>query len=311
MELFEAEAAGQDVRDCIRRFGRAPEHNHTYFLTAAEQDAKNIFLKTSDGYGILANYRESSGDVTMISEALAPRDRQVDVLQDALGFCFGKLGAKKLVIEQDDALKNETSAMLSGNGYKALQTRYSLYWPVFDMEQWSGNELAGDAWKKLRNIRNRFHKEHSVEVVDSRAVDKDKLKHVVKSWVERRRLLSLGSDRKDSNLAYYERYMKMIDLEFEDTTFAKTLVVDGIPSTITAGWEIPNSDRAYYSAIGISSYAFDGLGEAANLDDLCRLKKSGYKVVDFGGSPMPLLKFKLKFRPTAVYVTHTYAIVRK
>ena len=53
------------------------------------------------------------------------------------------------------------------------------------------------------------------------------------------------------------------------------------------------------------------LCEIANLDNLHRLKESGYKLVDFGGSPMPLLKFKLKFRPHAVYVTHTYAIAKK
>src|SRR3989338_7225793 len=123
--------------------------------------------------------------------------------------------------------------------------------------------------------------------------------------------MSLGANRKDSNFAYSERYLKMIDLGFEGTKFATTMVVDGEPCSITCGWEIPNSDGSYYSAIGISNYSYEGLGEVANLDDLHRLKESGYGLVDLGGSPMPLLKFKLKFRPHFVYVTHTYAIVKK
>lgn len=312
MDIIEAESGnGREAKECISRFGRAPEHNYTYFLTVAEGDAKNFLLKTSEGYGVLLNYSESQKTATMISEALAPREKQVETVKSAIEACFGKLGAKKFVIEQDDCLKSETSAMLPGNGYRALQTRYSLYWPVFNMETWSGDTMVGEDWKKLRNLRNRFYNEHSVEVVDSKSVDPAALKEIIKSWVERRKLLSLGANREDSNLAYDERYLKMVDEKFEGMDFAKTLVVDGSPSTITAGWEIPNSDKAYYSSMGICDYKFEGIGEMANLDDLCRLKKSGYKLVDFGGSPMPLLKFKLKFRPSAVYVTHTYAIVKK
>ena len=179
------------------------------------------------------------------------------------------------------------------------------------MDKWDGNSMSGEEWKKLRNIKNRFYAENSVEVVDSPSVGKEQLKKIVLDWVERRRLMGLGANRKDSNLSYYERYLKMIDLGFDGTKFAKTMVVDGEPCTVTAGWEIPNSDGAYYSAIGISNYGFEGLSEIANLDDLYRLKENGYSTVDFGGSPMPLIKFKLKFRPHAVYVTHTYAIVKK
>ncbi|MBI3036579.1 DUF2156 domain-containing protein [Candidatus Woesearchaeota archaeon] len=312
MELIpEPEKSGGEIKRCISQFGYKPEHNYTYFLTTAESGAKNIFLRSSKGYGVLAAYKEKAAEVTMISEALAPRDEQAEVLHDALDTCFSKLNVQKFVVEQDDALRQKTLKEFANNGYRALPPRYSLYWPLFDMAKWGGNDMPGEDWKKLRNIRNRFFNEHSVEVVDSKSVDKEKLKKIINEWVERRKLMSLGANRKDSNLAYYERYVSMIDLGFEGTKFAKTMVVDGEPCTLTAGWEIPNSDGAYYSAIGISNYGFEGLSEIANLDDLHRLKENGYSTVDFGGSPMPLLKFKLKFRPHAVYVTHTYAIVKK
>ncbi|MBI2580884.1 hypothetical protein HYV85_03680 [Candidatus Woesearchaeota archaeon] len=312
MELVETpEKSGGEIKRCIEKFGCTPEHNYAYFLTAADNGARNIFLKSDDGFGIFANYRESAREVVMISEVIAPREKQVGVLKEALDMCFSQLKIRKFVVEQDDALRAKTLMSFKGNGYAALQPRFSLYWPVFNMEKWAGDEMPGDDWKKLRNIKNRFYNEHSVEVVDSSTVGSEKLKKIVADWVERRKLMGLGTNRKDSNLAYHERYLKMIELGFEGTKFATTMVVDGEPCSITCGWEIPNSDGSYYSAIGISNYSCEGLGEVANLDDLHRLKESGYSTVDFGGSPMPLLKFKLKFRPHFVYVTHTYAIVKK
>ncbi len=312
MELIDTpQEFGTEAKRCIGKFGCTPEHNYTYFLTTAESGAKNIFLKSEEGYGVLATYRENAGEVFMVSEALAPRKKQVEVLHEALDTCFSKLPIKKFAVEQDDGLRAQTKEAFANNGYRALSPRFSLYWPVFSMDKWGGQGMQGEDWKKLRNAKNRFYSEHSVEVVDSQSVGKEQLKKIVLDWAERRKLMGLGTNRKDSNLAYYERYLKMIDFGFEGTKFAKTLVVDGQPCTITAGWEIPNADSSYYSAIGICNYSFEGLGEMANLDDLYRLKESGYSTVDFGGSPMPLLKFKLKFRPHAVYVTHTYAIVKK
>ncbi len=312
MELIEnPDKSGDEIKRCIARFGFTPEHNYSYFSTTAEQGARNIFLKSPEGYGVMANYRESVGEVCMISEALAPREKQVEVLHDALDECFQQLHAKKFVVEQDDALRAAAIKSFENNGYSALKPRYSLYWPVFNMQEWDGDSMQGDAWKKLRNMKNRFYNEHSVEVVDSKSVDKEKLKGIVAEWVQRRQLMSQGADRKDSNLAYYERYNNMIEFDFDGIRFAKTLVVDGEPCTITAGWEVPNTAGSYYSAIGLSNYHHEGLSEMANLDDLYRLKEAGYSMVDFGGSPMPLLKFKLKFRPHLVYVTHTYAIVKK
>ncbi|MBI2143202.1 hypothetical protein HYU20_02570 [Candidatus Woesearchaeota archaeon] len=312
MELIGApEDFGAEAKRCIEKFGRTAEHNYIYFLTAAESGSKNIFLKSGEGYGVLATYRESAGEIVMISDALAPREKQVEVLHSAMGECFEKLPIKKFVVEQDDALRSQALKAFESDSYRALSPRFSLYWPVFSMDKWDGKDMQGEDWKKLRNIKNRFYAEHSVEVVDSQSVGKEQLRKIVLDWVERRKLRGLGANRKDSNLAYYERYLKLIDFGFEGTKFAKTMVVNGQPCSITAGWEIPNSEGAYYSAIGICNYGFEGLGEAANLDDLYRLKESGYSTVDFGGSPMPLLKFKLKFRPHAVYVTHTYAIVKK
>ena len=107
-----------------------------------------------------------------------------------------------------------------------------------------------------------------------------------------------------------EYYLNLIDSNFKGVDMAKTMYVDGKPATITAGWKIPNT-KDYYSAIGIVDYSFPGLGEIANIDDLNRLKRMGFKYVDFGGSDKILLQFKRKFKPEKIYKTYIFSMVRK
>ena len=87
----------------------------------------------------------------------------------------------------------------------------------------------------------------------------------------------------------------------------RTLIIDGEPCSITAGWRVPNS-KTYYSAFGLHNYKYDRLGEATNIDDLNALKQQGYTVVDFGGSDGNLLEFKKKFKPHQFYDTITFSI---
>ncbi len=297
-----------EVKRCIEEFGHTSEHSYAYFLARAENDGKCLFLKSPEGFGILAHYAEGPMELVMLSEALAPKENRGELLHSALNAAFKNLKIRKFVVEQTEGSRNTTLEMLRGNGYRALSPRYTLYWPMFDMRRWQGDELIGAEWKKLRNIRNRFQSEHSIEIKDGKNFDKDVLKGIVKDWTERRKILSTGVDRKDSNTTLYQQYIKMIDLSFEGFKHAKVMLVDGVPSAITAGWEIPNSDKGFYSSVGICNYKYEGMFEIANMDDLCYLKARGYKLVDFGGSPMPLLNFKLKFKPNFIYTTHTYAI---
>lgn len=298
----------REVRKGIEKFGYATEHNASYFLTFKEPYEKNVFLKDSSGCGVFGVYSENARQFFMVSEALAPREKQVEVLMDAVDTCFSRLGARKFYTQQDEALKAKTLSAFRGSAYRALRPMFVFYWPVFDMAGWDGDKMEGGQWKKLRNVKNSFYKSHVVKVVDSVTVDKNALRSIVEEWTAYQRTLRLTA-RKDR--LYAQQYFNIIDSGFRDVTMAKTLIVDGVPSTITAGWEIPRSGGAYYSAVGVCNYRFDDLGEAANIDDLCRLKSVGYSFVDFGGSLANVLRFKLKFKPSFVYVTHTYAFVRK
>ena len=130
---------------------------------------------------------------------------------------------------------------------------------------------------------------------------KEELRRVLLSWLKRRN----ANDKVDKDY-----YFKLIDNNFEGFDMAKTIYVNGNPSTITAGWKIPNSND-YYSSIGIVDYSYPGLGEVANIDDLNRLKRKGFTYVDFGGSDKVLLYFKKKFKPEKIYKTYTFSIVKR
>ena len=164
----------------------------------------------------------------------------------------------------------------------------------------SNTKLKGSKWKKLRNLRNRFCKNNSLSVKDSKDVPIGDLNKILLNWLKRRS----HNDRVDKHY-----FFNLINNNFEGVDMAKTLCVNGRPSTITGGWKIPNSNN-YYSSIGILDYSYPGLGEIANIDDLNRLKRKGYDYVDFGGSDKVLLYFKRKFKPEKIYKTYVFSIVR-
>ncbi|MBI4439153.1 hypothetical protein HY640_04430 [Candidatus Woesearchaeota archaeon] len=294
------------VKRSISRFGSSPEHNYNYYMNIQEAGVRNVFVNFGRGRGILAQRFNSSWQV--IGDVLAPYDERIELLSRALDGCVK--GREKFVVETSaDFRKRLSSYLKPGSRYHLSSPRFTLHWPVFDLRSWNGEKLQGGKWKKLRNIRNHFYKNNRVRVVDASDVRKEKLRLIVAEWVKRRK--QSGVDRIGNNREYYERYMNFVDGDFEGAKYAKCIMVNGEPCSITAGWEIPNSFKEYYSAIGIYSYRQEGLGEVANIEDLMMLKRARYRYVDFGGSPKSLLYFKLKFKPTSVYKSYTYAIRKR
>jgi hypothetical protein len=233
---------------------------------------------------------------------LARPEERWKLLEKVLKYLLLRKRAKKVVLEVDERFCREIIEHLSeSKKLKALGTNYILYWPVFHMELFD-HTLKGKKWKKMRNIRNRFKKCHHIRIVDAKSVPKEKLELVVSQWMRKRR-------RRDSVSEEY--YLNAIRTRFGGFDSAKVMYVDGEPCAITAGWEVANGEKHYYSAIGILNYAHQGLGEFANLMDLMLLKKKGYRVVDFGGSGFSLLNFKNKFRPHSMYKTYVFSVIRK
>ncbi len=286
------------IENSIKKHGNDAEHNFFHYMDAETKSRKNVFFLFDNDMGILA---QNSDDKWFIfSEILAPEDMKIEIFFRFLDHIFGN-GAKKAEIEAGEELRKNIRKKLKKSEYRDCRANYEYFWPVFDMEKWDGDKLEGKKWKKLRNIKNVFYKNHRVEVKDAKEIQKEKIKAIVKEWVKRRG----GRDR-----ALYERYIKLIDNNFDGCDSARTMVIDNEPCAITAGWKIPNTND-YYSGIGILNYRFNGLGEIANLDDLVFLKEQGFNHVNFGGSDKILLEFKKKFKPSFVYKTYAFSIVKR
>lgn len=295
------------ISNTIEKYGSDPEQNYGYFLSHSDENNKCVYLKTGK-YGILTTYDERTHHWVMIGTPIAPKNKQVLILHEALDYLSSKNKMNKFVVEFGTEQKKDVLKQL--NRYTIHRPNCVLYWPVFDMKTWDGDLLEGGKWKKLRYMINRLTKSHHIKIVDSASVDKIKLKEVVNTWTNLRNFTGHGVNRKDSNRTDKDEYVSLVNQKFKSCSFAKTVLVDGQPASITAGWDIPNS-RSYYSAVGIYDYSYDYLGEYANWSDLVMLKKAGYDKVDFGGSPKPLLQFKKKFKPSNIYRTYIFTISKK
>ncbi|MCP3682324.1 MAG: hypothetical protein GY861_06500 [bacterium] len=258
-------------------------------------------------YGAMCQYDSGSKEWIMVSEVIAPKEKKMEVFKEILDYLLKNGKEAKVDVEFETEFNKSVREWIKDTKYKAHPTRYILYWPVFNMNQWDGHTMKGKKWKKMRNIKNRFYRENKVKVVDSMDVKQEDLMKVIKEWVKKRMLLRNGTCTPYFKKTEFDYYEELVKNGFEGVNSAKTLIVNGKPCSITAGWEVKNS-KAYYSAIGIYNYAQEGLGEVANMQDLVMLKKKGYKHVDFGGSEKALLDFKRKFKPHCVYKTYTYSI---
>lgn len=292
--------ARNEIEACIKKNGFAPEHNFGYYQWLQEPGKENVFLKFPNKSGILAQHNEKLKTWYFVSLPVTGKAAGIKLLADAIDSILSD-NAKKINLEITPQLKKHLAMALKGSNFRIGRNNYVYYWPVFDMKSWDGYGLKGKKWKKLRNIRNRFYKLNNVDAKESREISKQKLEKIVKDWIKKRS----GIDR-----PMYERYLNMIRQDFDGVDFARSLIVNGEPCSITAGWRIPNSND-YYSAVGIYTNKFAGIGEAANLDDLFFLKKKKFENVDFGGSGKTLLQFKKKFKPSSIYETYSFPVFRK
>ena len=292
----------KSISRAIKKYGYFAEHNYMHYLYNESGLNKNIVFDFGCDKVILSQLNKKNNVWSLFPNGiLAPESERLDLLFEATNYILKKQKVKKFVVEVSEDIRNNIIKKIKKRGgFKACNVNYILYWPVYDMNLWSP-KLKGRQWKKLRNIRNQFYKNKKVQIRDSKDISKEELSRILFSWLKKR-----------SNTARVKTdyYLNLINNDFKGFDMAKTICVNGKPSTITAGWKIPNTNN-YYSSIGILDYSYPGLGEVANIDDLNRLKRQGFDHVDFGGSEKALLYFKKKFRPEKIYKTYIFSIVRR
>jgi hypothetical protein len=290
------------VKRSLSKYSHFVEHHFEHYLCIEDKDSILSFADCGKGRGVLLSTDGKGKWRVFPNGVLALPQERYALLEKLFRYLLLKKHAKKVVLEVDERFRSEILDHLSDSKkFKALSLNYLLYWPVFHMELFD-SKMKGRKWKKLRNIRNRFQKQHRTRMVDARNVPTDKLEGIVMEWMRRRRQTDVVSK---------QYYLNAIRSRFKGFTLAKVIYVDGEPCTITAGWEVKNGEKHYYSAIGLLNYAHLGIGEFANLMDLLLLKKKGYRIVDFGGSGASLLGFKSKFRPHAIYKTYVFSVVKR
>ena len=108
---------------------------------------------------------------------------------------------------------------------------------------------------------------------------------------------------------YKREYEKIIEGGFPGCDVARAVYIDGTLRGLTAGWGIPNSKR-YYFFIDVHDYSDEYLGEFVALDHFLEAKKTGFELLDFGGSDEGLLAFKKKFHPVSTYITRNFSIMK-
>jgi len=291
------------IKSIVDKYSSCAEHNIYLFLNSSSKGDINVFFKEGE-CGILAHYTELD-TWKIFSEPLAPEDLKCDLIFNFLNYINGEfnLPGKKVIIEDIKLpLRKEIlKRMKYSNKYRCSRLNYSLSWPVFDMSVWNGDLMQGGDWKDIRYYWHKFFKEHRVEFKTAAEVDKQEMINLVHEWKKQR----TTGDR-----ASIDIYTNMINSNFEGFDNTRIMCVDGRVCAITAGYKLANQNY-YYSAIGIYNRAFDRIGEIANMDDLIKLKKEGYKLVDFGGSFGKLKDFKKKFRATNYYDTYVFSIVKQ
>jgi hypothetical protein len=286
------------VEALIRKYGHSPWHNYYHYENCEGKGERNFVFEFDGSGAILARRKKRIWHI--FSEVLAEPRLKLAIFEEFLKFCFSDPDVEKVSMEFEEDFRNDVLSLLRSSPWRSCRVKYELTCSVFDLLQWD-EQLQGKRWKKLRQQIHQFYKTHRVEILDSAQLSSAELKQIVQDWRQK---------RKQNDRAYYHPYLKAIENCFAGTRLRRTFVIDGIPSTITAGWDIPNQEGHYYSAIGIHNYRFDHLGIVSYIDDLSFLKSQGVRFANFGGGWGGLLNFKMKFRPNSFYVTHAFSIKR-
>jgi hypothetical protein len=291
------------IEKSISKYGCSAEHNYyCYFYNIEPWEDPYIFIFNDDTetYCILSKYDTHDNDWYFVVEPIAPEDKKISILLEALEFVFSK-NIRKAWLELESKTRKSLLVELQDRQLlKVNKINYTLVWPVFDMTQWTGEKMEGKDWKDLRYYWNKFFRDHKVEFVTADKVPKEDLKVLVHEWKKKR----TATDR-----VYEEYYLNAIEYGFTGYDVNRIMIVDDKIAAITAGFR--SREGYYYSTIGLYNADIDRCNEVANMDDLINLKRLGYHFVDFGGQENKSLDFKKKFRPSYFYKTHIFSVVKK
>lgn len=296
--LADLKASEAQIRKSISDFGFAPEHTFESFIDSVEDGWRGTYFISEEGWGVMVYFIEKDSEWITLTDPVAPQEKRSEILSAFLREVLLKDKAETAYIQCVSEVRKGMLALVKPE-LTVRRTSEKMYWPVVDLATYDP-ELASPKMKPLRNARNRFSREHNLEIKDPNMLSKDTLHAIVELWKK---------NRPARHRTYVAEYHTLIDEDFRGTEDAIALVVDGVPEAISAGWRIPNSDGFYHS-LALHTYRHWGLGEVMMLESLKRMKAGGYAFANLGGSDANLLSFKKKFADTDFYTSEYFSVVR-
>ena len=286
------------VEDIISKHGYAPEHNYWYMVNMGDESSE-VLLWELNGNGIVF-LKHDDGDIELISDILSPKQEQVDLFIKFLDFVHENYKVDEVLVTFDSKYRNDLINKVSDK-YKVKAPRRTFTAPIFNMKNWDPN-LGGKNWKKMRNMRNQFIKNHKPKITGPGPYTKQQLNQLIDQWAE--------LDTSEIKNEWTKCFKNFVKNDFKGCEIVRIISVDNKPCSITAGWRIPNTNN-YYSAIGVHNYKYKYLGETAYLDDFACIKLLKVDYVDMGGSDSKAnLNFKLKFKPESLYTSYFMSVVK-
>jgi len=289
------------IQNCIRKFGWTSDHNLDWFADCIiSKDGRPVFVEFSDGTGLLTHKYKDEWHIW--SDPLCEKNLSASKIFE---FADYALDNNIKEIWCTDISDNIRPILIENNQLIIDEIYYSLLWPILDMREYNP-ALPGGHFKEVRNAKNKFYREHKVQVINSTEINKKELHNIFYNW---EKIILKKQDKEDiADLKYHNA----VENNFRAFLTARVFVVDDRPVGINAGYEVPNNEDRFTGIIGIHDYSLNDLGLIIWLEDLEWIKNAGYKFYDMQGSEDDGgLKFKMQFGAKIERKTDTFSITRK
>ncbi|PIR41835.1 MAG: hypothetical protein COV30_01430 [Candidatus Yanofskybacteria bacterium CG10_big_fil_rev_8_21_14_0_10_37_15] len=299
MKLYDNIEAERDrIEACIKKYGWTSDHNIDWFVDSViTSEGKPIFVEFDDGSGLLTH--KYLNEWRIWSDPLSDQNIAVEKI-----FEFSKfvLGEDIKDVWCDDVSSKIWISLQKKNDLTICDVFYSLFWPLLDMKKYDPT-LSGHQFKDIRNAKNKFYREHKINVVDFFEIKKEKLYKIFDDWAE------IVSKKQGKEYVYDLRYHNIVKDGFRGFVTARVLVVDDVPVGVNAGYCVPNKINRFAGVIGIHNYSLKDLGTILWLEDLEWIKNAGYEELDMQGDEEGGgLKFKMRFGSSIDRKTDTFCI---
>lgn len=299
MKFYENIEVERDrIQSCINKFGWTSDHNLDWWTCSAiNPDSLPVFVQWPDGSGLLAHH--SKNEWRIWSDPVSLEKDMAERIEEFGLEIFKDKNIK--VLWCGDVSDKIYSELKNNKSLKVNDIYYSLQWPVLNMLKYDVS-LSGGHFKRIRNAKNKFYREHKVKVLKTSELVQGDLLRIVDDWFKE-------VIKKQKEDVYDLRYRLIIKNNFRSFTTARVMIVDGRPVGFNAGYEVPNHAGKFTSVIGMHDYSLKDLGVALYLEDLDWVKTAGYKEFDLQGTEYEWeIRVKTQYGAVVERKTDTFSI---